>query len=93
MGCGFLPESARRPGLRPFPEATVCPGYSTRLPEVYEAARALHWAKRGGLGPVYGQGQLPQAALDAIDILDGAANELERETYRKQREEMKRRGS
>lgn len=73
-------------GDRPFPEATVCPGYTTRLPEVFEAARALVWTKRGGLVPLYGSTQLPPAAVNAIDFLDSRCNEVEARTMREDRE-------
>jgi hypothetical protein len=56
-GCGYEPPPEEK--LRPFvnpsvglgykgPNLTVCPGYSTSLPEVIEAARArMHWEKGG----------------------------------------------
>lgn len=83
LHCGFLPQRQWLEGDRPYPEASVCPGYSIRLPEVLEAARALAWSKRGGLVPLYGVRRLPPAAVDAIDILDGAASKVERELMRK----------
>ncbi len=90
LGCGWLPESERVASDRPFPEASVCPGYTTRLPEVMEAARAMSWTKRGGLVPLYGNERLPPVAIDAIDVLEGACNEAERDAMRAQREEMTR---
>jgi hypothetical protein len=87
FGCGWLPESEWLAGDRPFPEASVCPGYSTRLPEVIEAARALSWQKRGGLLPLYGNRRLPDVAADAMDILEGARNEAEAAHYREMRQE------
>lgn len=75
-------------GMRPFPEASVCPGYTASLPEVLEAARALAWAKRGGLAPLYGQGDLPPVAADAIDVLDAAASKVERDILRAAREDV-----
>ena len=69
--------------MRPFPESTVCPGYSVRLPEVSEAARAFSWSKRGGLVPLYGARELPRCAVDAIDILDSSASAVERAAIRK----------
>jgi hypothetical protein len=88
LGCGFIAESKRTPGMRPFPEASVCPGYAARLPEVAEAARALSWSKRGGLVPLYGNRELPQCALDAVDILDAAASKVERDIIRKAGERL-----
>ncbi len=90
LGCGFVPSSEWLVGDRPFPEAGVCPGYSTRLPEVIEAARALSWQKRGGVAPLYGNVQLPGVAIEALDILEGARNEAESEHYREQARERER---
>jgi hypothetical protein len=58
LGCGYLPppSESRRRYLRIWdggslpnykgPKTTVCPGYSTSLPEVIEVARAhRHWSK------------------------------------------------
>jgi len=87
LGCGFLPSTQHLAGDRPFPEATVCPGYLVRLPEVVEAARARSWTKRGGLTPLYGSKKLPMVALDAIDILESAANEQEARSFRERQEE------
>lgn len=90
LGCGFLPESKHHAGDRPFPEASVCPGYLVRLPEVTEAARALVWSKRGGVEPLYGRGRLPQALVDCVDVLDGARNDVEARTFRERQEEARR---
>lgn len=83
LHCGLMDPARHIGGMVPFPEAGVCPGYTTRFPEVYEAARALSWSKRGGLVPLYGVRRLPPAAVDAIDVLDGAASKVERELMRK----------
>lgn len=88
LHCGYLPASEHLDGLRPYPECSVCPGYSIRLPEVYEAARALSWSKRGGLVPLYGARELPGCAVDAIDILDAAAGKAERDAIRRERERV-----
>ena len=87
FGCGWLPPGEHIAGDRPYPEASVCPGYTTRMPEVCEAARARSWAGRGGLVPLYGSRPLPQVALDAIDMLENAINEVEARTYRERRAE------
>lgn len=91
MDCGWLPESKRRPGLlRAFPEASVCPGYLIQQPEVYEAARARRWRAEGGsLRDLYDD-PLNPALRDAIDIMDAACSEVDREHMRKQRREMSR---
>ncbi len=87
MGCGLLPppaESRRRylqiwnGGSLPNykgPEPTVCPGYSTSLPEVIEVARAhRHWSK----GNYQVAGREPNDPLViSIEILDGATNEFQ----------------
>lgn len=87
--CGWLPKSERKPGLRPFREAPVCPGYLIQQPEVYEAARALSWRRDGQLQVFYDE-PLTGALRDCIDILDSACKESERDHLRKQRREMSR---
>jgi hypothetical protein len=87
LGCGFLPppEQSKRRHVRLWqggslpnykgPETTVCPGYSTTLPEVIEVVRAhRHWSK----------GNLPVADREpadpfvaAIEILDSALGEFQ----------------
>ena len=55
---------------------SVCPGYTTRLPEVIEIARArLHWSK--GAITAFCQGQPRGALLAGIEILEGASNEAQ----------------
>lgn len=76
--------------MRPFAEASVCPGYTSSMPEVFEAARAMSWTKRGGLAPLYGNGELPPAATEAIDILESAAGQVERRILREAREDVSR---
>lgn len=52
---------------------SVCPGYTTSLPEVIEIARGrLHWSK-GSLGQ-FCRGQASDAMLVGIEILEGASN-------------------
>jgi hypothetical protein len=55
---------------------TTCPGYTTQLPEVIETARARHHWLRGNLAALCG-GPAPDALLERIEILDGAARELD----------------
>jgi hypothetical protein len=55
------------------------------LPEVFEAARALCWSRRGGLTPLYGSVELPPALTEAVDVLDAAAKKVEREAWRSAR--------
>lgn len=56
--------------------ATTCAGYLANLPEVIEAARArMHW-KHGGLRD-FCHGQPHDNIMAAIEIIDGAASEVE----------------
>lgn len=84
MGCGYEPAPASgtpvivwtHEGWKHEP-ATICPGYSCRLPEVLEIARArLHWDK-GQLG-TFCEGQPSELIMIGIEILEGSASELER---------------
>lgn len=82
--CGFLPAPAER--LRPFvqawqglgysgPKPTVCPGYTTNLPETIEAARAHYW-KRDLRS--FTEGEQPTPALVmAVEIYEGATGECQ----------------
>lgn len=88
--CGWIPESERiDEPMRPFAEfgATVCPGYTTTIPEVIEASRLLVWANRGELRSYVGERRLPAGAMDAIDILDGEVKAVEREILNRRRDE------
>lgn len=49
--------------------ATVCCGYTIRLPEVFEAARALAWRRDGQVREFYGDDQITDTAKDAIDAI------------------------
>jgi len=82
MNCGRLPPEKRRPQMPPFPEASVCPGYLISLPLVAEAARALAWRRDGQLSLLYDETPTP-LLRDAVDVLDVAAKEQEREELRK----------
>lgn len=84
IGCGFEPPPPRRfakhvttwfgLGYR-GDVPTVCPGYSTKLPEVIEIARArLHWSK-GNL-PVFADDPLHPVAI-GIEILESSSNECQ----------------
>ena len=85
MGCGFEPppvESKRayvqmwNGGSLPNykgPKATVCPGYTSSLPEVIEVARArMHWEK--GELAAFTRGELSEGLTTGIEILEGAIN-------------------
>ena len=57
-------------------DPTVCPGYTTSLPEVIEGARArLHWSK--GALTSFCNGNARESVLMAIEILEGASNECQ----------------
>jgi hypothetical protein len=88
IGCGYEPPPPenKRPYLSlwnggslpnyPGPKSTVCPGYSTNLPETIEAARArLHWSK--GELSAFTRGEPSEALVIGIEILEGAVNELQ----------------
>jgi hypothetical protein len=88
MGMGFqLPPGA--------PESTVCPGYSTSLPEVFEAGRALCWRKDSQLRELYDQRITPRLR-DAMDIFNLEIRRVERHEMsmirQKQKQEEQRRG-
>lgn len=86
FGCGYEPPPADN--LRPFvgiprpegysdDEPTVCPGYSTSLPETIEIARGwLHWTK--GALREYTGGQPTVAMVAGIEVLSGASSDCER---------------
>lgn len=56
-------------------EPTVCPGYSTSLPETIEIARGWSWAERGCLRDFCG-GPPTDAMLLGVELFGGAINEL-----------------
>lgn len=84
-GCAYAPAPARElvplvvpwSGLGYKGEApTVCPGYSTSLPVVIEAARArLSWSK-GSLEAFCGGEPPTDALIAAIEICEGAIGEV-----------------
>ncbi len=85
-GCGYLPPPEKNllPFVRPWqglgysgPEPTVCPGYSTNLPETQEIARAhMHWGK-GALSQFL-QGRPPsESMLIGIEILESELHKFE----------------
>ena len=79
MGCGYEPLvplglRRRRWTHRAYrgPAPTVCAGYTTRLPEVLEAAtERLHWDKGALTEP------LSEPMKLAIEVLEGAALDVE----------------
>src|SRR5690606_23183324 len=84
FGCGYLPPPPdgkvrltvwRHPGDTESPAPTTCVGYTTKLPEVREAARAhLHWSK----GALFAFDRKPHENLiAAIELLHHASNEVD----------------
>ena len=75
LGCGYEPSASAvamwsHPGYT-GPAPTVCPGYSTSLPEVLETAVArLHWSKGQNIGD-------SEDLKDAVLIMEGSYNELQ----------------
>ena len=86
MGCGYEPPID---GARPWTpvmldashrlEYTLCPGYTTNLPEVVEVVRGrLHWSK--GSLPVF---CVPnELIVEGIEILEGSTNGMQVWTLR-----------
>jgi hypothetical protein len=95
LGCGFTTLDARTKPLRGAPGRkgipSVCPGYSTRLPAVREAARGAFWSEKGQLQLRYPDEPVTELLMDAIEIYQVASqkadehsrNEREREAKRK----------
>jgi hypothetical protein len=90
LGCGFAPlpaghllkfVRAPRPAGYEGDDPTVCPGYTTSLPEVIEIARArFHW-KNGGPAAIGITDWVNHPLAIGIEILEGAANESERWSF------------
>jgi len=59
-------------------QPSVCPGYTTALPEVIEIARARFHAKAGGPRAIGLDDWTDHPLALGIEILEGAANESER---------------
>jgi hypothetical protein len=85
MGCAFAPIPSA--SLAPYvsiaaPDGcpialTTCPGFTTRLPEVIESARArLHWSKGGPLSIGIRDWSGSALAL-GIELLEGTSNECQ----------------
>lgn len=89
-GCGYRPRPAdgrvrltvwRHGGDREKKHPTLCPGYTTTLPEVIEIARARHWKAsletfvRATSGDP--RALVPEPLLLGIELLDEAYNNAE----------------
>ncbi len=70
-----------------YPGATVCPGYTTALPDVEEAYRALSWRRDGQLGELY---DVPLTSLlrICVDLADLAVKKQERDALREQKQRL-----
>lgn len=55
----------------------TCHVYTTALPQVIEVLRArVHWEKNAAAFSAYCEGDATEQMLGAVEILDGAANEV-----------------
>ncbi len=85
--CGWLPAVERTGGMGEFPGAAICPGYTTALPDVEEAYRALSWRRDGQLGELY---DVPLTSLLrlCVDLADVAVKKHEREVIRERQRKL-----
>ncbi len=85
--CGWLPANERTGGMGEYPGATICPGYTTSLPDVEEAYRALSWRRDGQLGELY---DVPLTSLlrICVDLADLAVKKQERDALREQKQRL-----
>lgn len=83
IGCGYEPPIERAQTWSPpmgakaynGPAPTVCPGYTTSLPEVIETAVArVHWSN----GNFDARDEQIEDLLNCIIVLDGAYKSVER---------------
>lgn len=85
LGCGWDPPLVN---IKPTPwtpqnlsaewkgDVDVCPGYTTKLPEVIEIARAHLYFSKGDLGAFCDES--PSDRLrEGVEILEGASNECQ----------------
>lgn len=90
LGCAY--ESSVTPSF-PWrhagddgPKLSVCPGYSTKLPEVIEAAAAYqHWEK-GTLDHRFRGYELTERLMDALEILGANVGAVQSWALRKRSE-------
>lgn len=88
LGCGYEPPPPAPFVVEPWePPRTsagfdgdpvaVCAGYTTRLPEVFEAMRARHHWTKGQLES-FCEGPPSEHLMMAIEILDSSSSSVER---------------
>lgn len=87
MACGYVPpiDGARAwtGAFEPRTEAEepkTCAGYTTRLPEVIEAARAACW--KGDLRAFCGGIDPPQGLIWGAELFDDQRNAVERWSFK-----------
>lgn len=95
MMCGFVPEDERIDGQRWIPdrmdrkEVPICPGYTTSLPEVFDAAQNYDHYDSGQLMDAL-HGRVPGTLWNAVAALRNSIRALDnyrsRETVRKMQE-------
>ena len=89
LRCGWMRASDwRTEELSPHQEE-VCPGYTTQLPDVIEAARLLQWRNHGGLAALVDELPLSPRAATCVDILDASVREIESEMMHKATEKAR----
>jgi hypothetical protein len=86
VGCGWEPADPVVPvrpwspsNMAPFRQGdvTTCPGYTTNLPALIEVCRArVHWDKNAAAFAAFCEGDATEQTLAALEILDGAINEV-----------------
>jgi hypothetical protein len=77
-GCGYEPAAADGAPVMPWsglgysgPPPTVCPGYTTSLPETLEIARAWRWWSKSQLGIFVDGAKVHDVLKLGIELFDG----------------------
>jgi hypothetical protein len=82
LGCGYLPPLDDRTRLTLWQpprgaQATMCAGYTTKLPEVREIQLAsVHW-ESGNIGAAFGGSPPSEDLLNGVVLFKGAKNEVQ----------------
>lgn len=90
LGCAYLPRAKRAFPWRhqgdEGPPFTVCAGYTTKLPEVVEAAGAFqHWEK-GTIEHRFRGYEITETLMDALEILGAGVAAVQAWTLKRQSE-------
>jgi hypothetical protein len=64
-------------------ELTICPGYTSSLPDVIDVARLYWWADKGGIQ----RSELTRPLVDGIDVLRCAIGDVEAYSFQKIRDQ------